>query len=188
MIYHKPWQLIDCRLHRWNVFPFVCVGKMANEDIIKAKDMPGMKRAFPKGSSVQVFCFLSNKQMSQGKQEWKRRIFILWVFWGSASKLGSSWKHLFFVKDKLFIMIGFSCQFHTQVRKNLREREWFIIQLWYEQLQPLNCECTSWQILPELLQNLWQPVNVCSLLAAQTLSALQQSVLQNQFSVPTIHF
>lgn len=44
------------------------------------KDMPIMKSAFPKGSSVQAYCSLSNWLMSQEKQEWKGRTLIFGVF------------------------------------------------------------------------------------------------------------
>lgn len=94
-------------------FSFLCVGKIVNLAMKMTKDMPIMKRAFPKGSGVQTYCCLSNGRMSQEKQEWKggALIFVSLPF--------EMWNHLalklfIFLNDKIFIAFGFNWQFHSK--------------------------------------------------------------------------
>lgn len=118
--------------------------------------MPVMKSVFPKGSSVQVFLLPVQQTDEPRKTKNEREDSLSSESFGPPlSELGSSRKHLFFVKDKLFIVIGFGCQFHTQIRKNSWEWEQFIIQFWREQRAPLNCEKKKkLEYLNKLIDNL----------------------------------
>lgn len=83
---------------------------MMNLALKMTKDMPVMKSVFPKGSGVQAYYCLSNRLMSQEKQEWRGRTLIFCVF--QAVKPSGSQTGFYFFLNKTFIASGFAWQIY----------------------------------------------------------------------------